>query len=62
MASKLVQILSKKWSKTGAIFGLVFGLVFTDFEIPEGCPRVARQSTLSEEIPRAASRAVLITN
>ena len=62
MVPKLVQIWSKKWSKTCPIFGFVFGPVFTDFENPGGRPAVARPSTLFEEVPRAASRAVLLTN
>ena len=49
-------------SKTGSFLGPVFGPVFVDFEILVGRPAVARGYTLSGKVPRAASRAVLLTN
>ena len=52
----------QNWSNTGSIFGFVFGPVFTDFENPVGRPAVAPGGTLSEEVPKAASSAILIPN
>ena len=52
----------QKWSKTSPIFWLVFGPLFEDFENPVGRPGITPGGTLSEEVPRAASLAVLLTN
>ena len=51
-----------KFVKNCLIVGKVFGPVFTDFENSAGRLLVARRYTLSEEVPRAASRAVLLTH
>ena len=60
------SIFGPEWApklvKTCSFFGACFLIFFTDFEHHGGCPRVSRRSTLSEEVPRAASRAVLLTN
>ena len=52
----------QNWSKTVFLGGGVFGPVFADFEILSGRPGIARGYTLSGKVPRAASRAVLLTN
>ena len=54
LAPQLVQIWSKKSSKTGPMLGLIFGLVSKGFATLPGAPSAPKCVTLSGRVPRAS--------